>query len=172
MCAWLLAHWLPFAGVGITALAFAFPAISIPILRFLVGTEPGRYLLLAAVAVTTFRYYGDLRYDAGHAAAVAEQARATARAQQVAHEQTVKRDGQSDAATADARSSADTRLTDHNQRAARVEGIAREPRPPVPAVCPGPDPRLTHELRDGGSRLRAAEGRLRSLGTAAGGDTH
>jgi hypothetical protein len=168
MFAWLLAHWLPLVGVGTAALAVAFPAVSLPILKFLFGTELGRYLLLAAVAVTTFRYYGDLRYDAGYSAAVAEQARAATRAQQ----QAVKRDAKSDAATADARQSADTRNAEHNQRAARVEGIAREPRPPVPAVCPGPDPRLTHELQDGGSRLRAAEGRLRSLGAAAGGDSH
>lgn len=168
MLAWLLAHWLPLAGVGTAALALAFPAVSLPILKFLVTTERGRYLLLAAVAVTTFRYYGDLRYDAGRSDAMAEQARAADSAKAVAHEQAAKRDTQSDTATATAKQSADTRLTEHNTRAARVEGIAREPRPPVPAVCPGPDPRISGELHDGTDRLRATEDRLRSLGAAKG----
>jgi len=68
-----------------------------------------------------------------------------------------------------ARRAIEAQVTQHNERAHRVEIIAYEPRPPVPADCPLPDPRLVRELEEGAGRVRAAVDQLRSLHGPAGG---
>ena len=73
-----------------------------------------------------------------------------------------------DRATAAARESAEQRQTDYRTRRDRVEGYARDAKP-VPAVCPGPDARITDELQDGAARIGAAEDRLRGLRRPEGG---
>jgi hypothetical protein len=91
--------------------------------------------------------------------AVAAEARADALGDALA------RDGVSAAFTDTARQAMDASAAETNARLRAIEGRLHD-RPPVPAVCPGPDPVLVRESEEGSGRVRAAEGRLRDLRTA------
>lgn len=81
---WLAAHWLLFASGGIGVLAFLFPAVSLPIARWLLLTERGRYLLLVGVAAWGFLFLRTHYLDAGYSAGVAHEAATTDRAKAAA----------------------------------------------------------------------------------------
>lgn len=54
-----------------------------------------------------------------------------------------------------------------NDQRATLEGIAREPRAPVPAGCPGADPRLVRAGEEGSARIGGLAGELQRLRGAA-----
>lgn len=70
-------YWILSGGlVGVVALCVFAPAIAATVARWLLGTELGRYLLLAALVIGAAHWAWEARFSAGYAAAVAEQARA------------------------------------------------------------------------------------------------
>jgi hypothetical protein len=56
------------------------PAVGAAVARWLLGTEPGRYLLLAAIVLAAGMWAWDARFSAGRASVLAEQAAAADRA--------------------------------------------------------------------------------------------
>ena len=103
----------------------------------------------------------DLRADA------AEQRAAISEGKFAAMKQAIARDDKSADATNNARAANDSKAAQINKRLAVVEQKAHD-RPPVPVVCPSPDPDLLRELQAGSGRVRAAEDRLRGLRRPAG----
>jgi hypothetical protein len=164
MLAWIGHHWLlSGSGVLVLALIVFAPAVAAAIGRWLIGTEVGRYLLLAAIVIASGKYALDARFSAGRAAGLAECAQErsdanTKTGKQVAHAEDANADG-----TKAARQSASKREAERQERTTRVETYARN------AVdhCAA-DPDLVRELGEGASRFRAAEDRLRGDGRAAG----
>lgn len=77
---WLLSNWLIGATVGVVSLAFVFPAVSLPTLRWLLLTERGRILLIVCAGVWGFLFLRNHYLDAGYSRAMAEQARKADRA--------------------------------------------------------------------------------------------
>jgi hypothetical protein len=77
------------------------------------------------------------------------------------------RDGVSDGFTATAQQAMDTNAAAITSRLSAIEGRLHD-RAPVPVVCPEPDPVLVRDAAEAASRIRAAEGRLRSLRTTEG----
>ncbi|WP_281915660.1 hypothetical protein [Caldimonas thermodepolymerans] len=127
-------------------------------------------VLLAAVAVL-FALLGWSLWRAERAdgrATAAEAAAADAQAQLTATRAAMVRDAIADTEAATARRAVEGQVAEHHERARRVEEIAHAPRPPVPVVCPLPDPRLVRELEEGAGRVRSAADRLRGLHPAAG----
>jgi len=103
----------------------------------------------------------DARADAESARAEASEARAKALSDALAQ------DSVSQSVTDFAQHATDESAATINARMARLEA-SKNDRPPVPAVCPGPDADLLRESAEVGSRFRAAEGRLRDLRLAEG----
>ena len=101
------------------------------------------------------------RADAAEQRAEASEARAKALSEALA------RDGVSDGFTATAQQAMDTNAAAITSRLSAIEGRLHD-RAPVPAVCPEPDPVLVRDAAEAASRIRAAEGRLRSLRTPEG----
>lgn len=126
-------HW-PWAVAVVIFLALcAFvPGFGAIALRWLLGTEVGRYVLVAAVVIVAGVWAWDARFSAGHAAAVAEQAAAADRAQVAAAIRAL------DAYMAGAQASADIGLEREKGHAAALAARDRT------IAC----------LRDGSCRLR------------------
>lgn len=77
----LASHWLlTAASILAVAVCVWLPAVGAAVARWLLGTEPGRYLLLAGVVLVVGLYAWDARFSAGYSAAMAEQAAAADRA--------------------------------------------------------------------------------------------
>lgn len=76
---WGIGHWPALALAVTLGLAVMFPAVSAPILRWLLTTQRGRYLLLATLVLGAAWWQWEARFSAGYAAAVADQARAADR---------------------------------------------------------------------------------------------
>lgn len=124
-------------------------------------------VLAVAAAFAAALFWGRSVGDRARADAAGQRA-ATAEAAVAALRLAIERDDHSAQATEKARDSAEQRATEREDRVTRVEVIANESRPPVPDVCPSPDPRISAELQDGGARVRAAEDRLRGIGHSEG----
>src|SRR5574343_305695 len=103
----------------------------------------------------------NVRADAESARAEASDARAKALSDALA------RDAVSQSATNVAQHATDESAATIKARLARMEARKND-RPPVPAVCLGPDADLVRESAEAGSRFRSAEGRLRDLRLAEG----
>jgi len=122
--------------------------------------------VLAVSAIVAALLFRGSAAAAGFRAATAEAERDELQLQVNDLKAAAKRDEQSSELSDAARLANQDGLAKHNERAARVEGIARERIVEVPAVCPGPDADLMRELEAGSGRVRGAESRLRSLGAA------
>jgi hypothetical protein len=72
------------------------------------------------------------------------------------------RDAVSDAFSDGAKTAMEASAATINDRLSQLERRL-DGRPPVPAVCPSPDPEFLRESAEAGDRIRAAEGRLRNL---------
>jgi len=103
----------------------------------------------------------DVRADAESARAEASEARAKALTDALA------RDAVSQSVTDVAQHATDESAATINARLARLEARKND-RPPVPAVCPGPDADLVRESAEAGDRIRASQDRLRDLRLAEG----
>lgn len=157
MLHWIGTHWLlSSAGIGLVALIVFAPAVAAAVGRWLIGTEIGRYLLLAAIVVFAGKYAWDARFSAGRAAGLA----ACAQERAAANEQTAKQVGKGEDANADAtkaaRDAAAKRRPEQQARAAKVKGYADSA---ADACKPSAD--IVRELREGEGRFRSAEDRLR-----------
>ena len=113
-------------------------------------------LLVACLFLQGRATRATVRADAESARAEASEARAKALSEALI------RDGVSDSFTALAVGRMDASAAETNERLRALEGKINA-RPPVPAVCPGPDADLLRESAEGERRFRAAEGRMRSL---------
>ena len=165
-------HWLIAVLVAaVIAVAVWFPAIGASILQFLLGTERGRYLLIAALVVGAGMWGWEARFAAGYAAAVADQAREAASSHVVAVEQAVTRDDK--AAGIGAKTAAETgqRIDEGNKAtAASQERIGeRIAANPAAGGCAGPDPAVVREVREADARVQAAADHMRRMGAAAAG---
>jgi hypothetical protein len=164
MLHWIGTHWLlSSAGIGLVALIVFAPAVAAAVGRWLIGTEIGRYLLLAAIVVFAGKYAWDARFSAGRAAGLA----ACQAERAAANEQTAKQVGKGEDANADAtkgaRDAADARQPIQQARAAKVKGYADS----APDRCAG-SPDIVRELREGTDRVRSSENRLRGNGRPEG----
>lgn len=122
-------------------------------------------LLIACLFLQVRATRANVRADAESARADKSEARAKALSEALI------RDGVSESFTNLAISRMDASAAETTERLSALERKINA-RPPVPAVCPGPDADLLRESAAAGSRIRAAEGRLRDLRTAEGGNAH
>lgn len=81
----LLAHWHTLGWVGLVvaaavALQVFLPGVLPAVLRWVIGTQWGRMLILTAVALAAMQWYGDARFSAGRNDVLAKQAQAADRA--------------------------------------------------------------------------------------------
>jgi hypothetical protein len=165
--AWLGAHWgLATACVVVLALVVFFPEVAALLARWLIGTEPGRYLLLAGIVIGLGMYGWNARFSAGRASVLAEQKAAAARARANAAEQALKRD-QSAERIGD-KTQADTAAHIEQGKAvtsaAQGRTDARIKAQPAVAGCAGPDPGVMRDVQASDARLRAAADRMRRVG--------
>lgn len=122
-----------------------------------------RALLAAVLALTLVLGWALWRSEGAKRAEDAATARATAaEARARALSEALIRDGVSDSFTALAVGRMDASAAETNERLRALEGKINA-RPPVPAMCPGPDADLLRESAEGERRFRAAEGRLRGI---------
>lgn len=81
----LLHHWHTLGWIGlVVAIAVAMqvflPGVLPAVLRWIIGTQWGRMLILAAVALVCMQFYGDARFSAGRDSVLAKQKAAADRA--------------------------------------------------------------------------------------------
>lgn len=156
--------WLKLLVILIVALSASFPVAALAFVR----TEAGRALLLGVIAIAAICWFRASAFTAGRTAErTVWEGRMVAAAFKVAQD-TIKADSISAQASDTARRATGARTANINARRAAAEGYAREPRSPVPAVCPVGDPRVVRESQDAASRITATEDRLRSFRPAPG----
>lgn len=158
--------WLRLAVILVIGLCVAFPAVALAFVR----TEAGRAALLGGIAIIAICWFRAAAFTDGRAterraweARIAEQAMKRS-------QETIRAAHVSAEASDAARAATGERTATINQTRRTAEGFAREPRPPVPAVCPSADPRLVRESHEAADRIAAAEDRLRGLRAAGSGD--
>ena len=123
-------------------------------------------VLAVALLVIALFLWGRLGAARADAAEQGEKARA-AELQAKALSDALARDGVSDGFTDKAEHATDVNAAEINQRLAHLEARKND-RPPVPVVCPEPDPEFVRESAEAASRIHSAEGRLRNLRIAQG----
>lgn len=165
-------HWLIALVVcAVIAVSVWMPAVGMSILKFLLGTERGRYLLIAGLVIGAGLWGWEARFSAGYAAAVADQARAAARSHVVAVDKAVARDDT--AAGIGAKTAAETgqRIDQGNKASQAAQERIGERIAQNPAVdgCAGPDPVVVHDVQAADARVQAAADRMRRMGAAAAG---
>jgi hypothetical protein len=123
-------------------------------------------VLAVALLIVGLFLWGSLGAARTDAAKQGEKARA-AELQAKALSDALARDGVSDGFTDKAAHATDVNAAEINQRLAHLEARKND-RPPVPVVCPEPDPEFVRESAEAASRIHSAEGRLRNLRVAQG----
>lgn len=157
--------WLKLAVVLAVAMLAAFPAA----LRWVIGTEAGRALALGVLAILVVCFFRQHAFAAGRAAEHAERTAKVQAERLAAAKREVELIAHARQADERARIAVDEATRDIQTRLKRAEGIARAKRPPVPAVCPDPDPDLVRELADARQRITARADELRNLRRAEAG---
>jgi hypothetical protein len=132
------------------------------IVKLLGGWRSTVFAVLAVAALVTCLIFwgrlGDARVRANAAQSRAEKAESDL----LAVRQAQVRDALSDTATQIAIGRMDDAAAETNTRLANLERRING-RPPVPAVCPEPDPVLLRESGEGADRFRSSLGELRRL---------
>lgn len=172
LLAFIGAHWLWALVVLAVLVALALvPGLGPAVGRFLLGTELGRWLLLAGVLVLVGTWAWDARFEAGRAACASEQATANEGSRADAAEAAQGRDDT--AAKIGAKAAAETgqRIEQGSKASAAAQeriGERIASNPPV-AGCAGPDPAVMQDVHAADARVQAAADRLRRMGAAAAG---
>lgn len=164
--------WLKFAVIAVVAVCAAFPAALLAVRRVLAlafSTELGRAVLLSVALIAYAHFRAADAFADGRAVELAAQK--SARLNDAARIARLELQNHvlNDAATERARASSDDRTKTLNAGLAKAQGIAREPRAPVPAVCPEPDARLVRLLAERDEGAARLEGELRAVRSAPGG---
>ena len=132
------------------------------IVKLLGGWRASIFAVLAVAALVACLLFWGRLGDARVRADAAEQRAQTAEGNLLAVRQGQVRDALAESATQVAIGRMDDAAAETNERLTRMEGRLNG-RPPVPAVCPEPDPVLVRELGEGADRFRAAGSELRRL---------
>jgi hypothetical protein len=167
--AWLSSHWLP--AVILLALLFVIvlcPEFVAAALRWLIGTEWGRYLLLATLVVAWFLWLRGHWIAEGRAAVLAEQAATADRARADAATAALGRDTSAQVIgdKAQAQTAAHIETGQKATTAAQERTHVRIVEVPAVGGCAGPDAGVMRDVQASAARVRAAADRMRGIGAA------
>src|SRR5690606_38456575 len=135
------------------------------IVKLLGGWRATLFAVLAVAAIVACLFLRGAATHAGLRADAAEQRAEAAEADAQALRGALARDAVAQSQTDLAIARMDAAAEETNQRLSNLERRIHG-RPPVPAVCPDPDPVLVRELAEGAGRFRATGSELRRLRAA------